>query len=294
MNVVWLGDADCSNPDVAGQKAAGLSRLITDFPIPTGFCITTAAFDRWKKWCQHSGSGSSSRVSPAFLLRAIEEAYDRLAEMTGEPSPAVAVRSSGTYEDGKTSSFAGIHDTYINVSGAGAVADAACRCFSSCNTRRASEYCRIMNVSVDDLRMGVLVQSLVPADVSAVAFSLDPIKNDRELIIVDACWGLCGHIVDGKVNPDRWTIRKNDMVISERRIADKAKMCVLKNQGTEEVAVPRNFRRQPALSDDMAIQIARLAESLEKRTQYAVDIECSVWKDVLYLLQCRRITAWGK
>src|SRR5436853_1867342 len=101
---------------------------------------------------------------------AITEAYGMLGERCGHAHPPVAVRSSALDEDGSTASFAGQHDTYLNIRGANAVLDAVQRCVRSAASPTALAYREERRLQMSDLRIAVLVQQLVPSEVSAVAF----------------------------------------------------------------------------------------------------------------------------
>ena len=97
--------------------------------------------------------------------------------------------------------------------------------------------------------MAVLVQQLVAADASAVAFSVDPVSGDRDLIVVNATWGLGESLVGGLVTPDSYRLRKADLQIVARQLADKSQISVPMVGGTQQVALPAERRMAPALSD---------------------------------------------
>src|SRR5690348_16357256 len=111
MNIVWLGEAACHNRAVVGGKAAYLSQLAAEYRVPPGFCLTA--------------NGGTDTV-PALAV-----AYDELAARSATATPLVAFRSSALDEDGASASFAGQHETYLNVMGLAAVADAVHRCRAS-------------------------------------------------------------------------------------------------------------------------------------------------------------------
>jgi len=217
-------------------------------------------------------------------------AYRTLGDRCGVDTPSVAVRSSALDEDGAGASFAGQHETYLNVVGAAAVAEAVARCWASVRSPRALEYRRRQGFPLDGARIAVLVQQLIPADVSSVVFSANPVTGSRDEVMINASWGLGESIVGGTVTPDTYVVRKVDMSIVSRQIAEKRQMTVLVPGGTREVDVPRFLRAQPTLTDDQVVEMARLGVTLERRTGHPVDIECAVHAGQLYLLQCRPIT----
>ena len=136
MEVLWLGHADCHDVERAGAKAANLSRLAAGYRIPPGFCVAAEAYARW---AEVTGSGlpaSPTHAIPPALHDTLAPAYRNLAEMCGVSDPSVAVRSSAVDEDGATRSFAGQHETYLNIVGVDAVAEALLRCWTSVRTAR--------------------------------------------------------------------------------------------------------------------------------------------------------------
>src|SRR5215208_3262111 len=165
--IVWLGEPASEARERVGGKVAPLSRLAAQYRVPPGFCLTTEAHEQ----ALAAGDGQSL---PDHLRWAIIDAYQELAERTGLAEPAVAVRSSAVDEDGDETSFAGQHDTYLNVVGAEAVVDAAIRCWASARAPRALDYRRQHGLAVDGARLAVLVQQLVVADVAGVVFSANP------------------------------------------------------------------------------------------------------------------------
>jgi pyruvate,water dikinase len=162
-----------------------------------------------------------------------------LGEICGITDPSVAVRSSATDEDGATLSFAGQYETYLNIVGAHAVAEAVVRCWDSLRTGRALAYRQGQGSSTTGAHLAVLVQQLVPADVSAVVFSANPVTGCDQEVMINASWGLGESLVSGTVTPDTYMVRKSDLAIACRDIAEKRRMTVLAQQGTCEVPVPR-------------------------------------------------------
>jgi phosphoenolpyruvate synthase/pyruvate phosphate dikinase len=291
MEVLWLGHSDCHDVNRAGAKAANLSRLAADYRIPPGFCITAEAYSRWAEVTGSGHLASPTASIPPALYNALASAYRSLAEICGVSHPSVAVRSSAIDEDGATRSFAGQHETYLNIVGVDAVAETVVRCWASVWTERALAYRCGQGLSVEDVRLAVLVQQLVPADASAVVFSANPMTGSCDEILINASWGLGESIVSGTVTPDAYLIRKADLAIGSRDIAEKRRMTVLARQGTHEIPIPRRHQRAPSIDDGQALELARLGMALESAMGWPVDIECAYRGRDLYLLQCRPITA---
>jgi phosphoenolpyruvate synthase/pyruvate phosphate dikinase len=124
-------------------------------------------------------------------------------------------------------------------------------------------------------------------------FSANPVTGNRDEVMINASWGLGESIVGGTVTPDTYIVRKADLAIVSRHIADKQRMTVPAHQGTQEVPVPRRQRNNPAIDDEQVAEMARLSITLESAMGGPVDIECACQGRELYLLQCRLITTLG-
>jgi pyruvate,water dikinase len=277
MNLLWLGDPKSFESGLVGGKAANLSRLARMHAqrVPDGFCIPVTLMNE---------------AHPLDLRDEIVTAISELMACHRLPELVVAVRSSAVDEDGAVASFAGQHETYLNIVGADAIIQAVVRCWESARSERALEYRRQQGLAVDRPQLAVFVQQLVAADAAAVAFSANPITGNRAEIMINASWGLGESIVGGTVTPDTFIIRKPDLAIIQRVIADKQRMTVSDPQGTHEVDVPRFLRKEASLTDEQVVEMAKLALTLEATMEHPVDVEGAYAAGELYLLQCRPIT----
>ena len=282
MDILWLGEETCHDVALTGGKAASLSFLSSRYRVPPGFCVTTTAYGKW------GGTGKAASC-PEDLGKLLETAWARL-ESDGEGPCRVAVRSSAVDEDGQQASFAGQYETFLNVEGVVALSDAIVRCWASAETERAIHYRETRAERTGNAGLAVLVQRLVPEDVSAIAFSANPVTGNRDGIVVNAAWGLGESVVGGMVTPDTFVVRKKDLTLLKQEVAEKDCMTVSIQGGTEEVRVPGFMRKAASLEPDQVTEIAQLARDLENHLNHPVDLECAVADSVLFLLQCRPIT----
>lgn len=279
MNLLWLGDPKSFDVTLVGGKAANLSRLARLYHrVPDGFSLPVTVLDE---------------AHPLDLQDEITAAISDLMNCHRLPDFIAAVRSSAVDEDGATASFAGQHETYLNIVGAEAIIQAVIRCWESARSEHALDYRRKQGLSVERPQIAVLVQQLVASDVAAVVFSANPITGNRDEVVINASWGLGESIVGGTVTPDTFIVRKSDLAIISRTIADKQHMVVSTPGGTHEVDVPRFLRTQASLNDEQVVEMAKLALTLEATMGYPVDVECAYAGAKLYLLQCRPITTLG-
>lgn len=290
--VLWLGKEASFDPFTVGGKTASLSRLAARYPVPPGFALTTTAF-RNEAHTDSRETGITTRVLSDRLYAEVEEAYELLGKLCGTDSPAVAVRSSAVDEDGGDASFAGQHETFLNISGARAVMEAIERCWESFHAPHALEYRRKQGLPIEGVTAAVLVQQLVVADVSAVMFTADPVSGNQNEMIINASWGLGESIVGGTVTPDVYRVRKDGLRITQQQISKKRHMTVAMPNGTREVRIPAFLHMQPTLTNEQAISIARMGIALEREMDRPVDVECELSHGTLYLLQCRPITTLG-
>ncbi|MEP7355766.1 MAG: PEP/pyruvate-binding domain-containing protein [Anaerolineales bacterium] len=275
-NLLWIGDPKSFDAALVGGKAANLSRLARLYHrVPDGFSVPVTVM---------------AEAHPVDLRDEIAAALADLMACHRLPDFVGAVRSSAVDEDGAAASFAGQHETYLNVVGVDEIIRAITRCWESARSEHALDYRRRQGLSVERLQLAVLVQQLVAADVAAVAFSANPVTGNRDEVMINASWGLGESIVGGTVTPDTFVVRRSDLAVISRVIADKQQMTVSAPGGTREVAVPRFLRQAACLTDEQVVEMARLALTLETTMGHPVDVEGAFAAGELYLLQCRPIT----
>ncbi|MFA7588604.1 MAG: phosphoenolpyruvate synthase, partial [Novosphingobium sp.] len=236
----------------------------------------------------------------------IRAAYRSLAETTQTAAPAVAVRSSATAEDLPDASFAGQHETYLNIRGEKALLDACLRCFASLFTDRAISYRETKGFDHFAVALSVGVQQMVRSDLagSGVMFTIDTESGFPGIATISAAWGLGETIVQGAVNPDRYVVFKplldtpGARPIIEKALGDKAIRMIYAEEGgrqTRIVPATPNERQSFVLDDDEILELGRWAVAVERHYGRPMDLEWA--KDgsngLLYLVQARPETIHG-
>ncbi|MDD5468013.1 MAG: PEP/pyruvate-binding domain-containing protein [Anaerolineales bacterium] len=300
----------------AGGKGVSLAWLArAGLPVPDGFHVTTQAYRRFVS-ANHLQPGIQSAlqgVDPArpATLEAASQAIARLftqATIPGElanaivsayaglpgANPPVAVRSSATAEDLPEASFAGQQETYLNISGAADVLEAARRCWASLWTARAIAYRLRQNVPAEGVALAVVVQLLVDAEAAGILFTANPLNARRDEIVINAAWGLGEAVVGGAVTPDTLTLDKVTGKVIQRQTAAKLAMTVRLGSGTQERPVPESLRNVPVLSDAQAAELARLALRIETLYGQPMDVEWALADGRFAIVQARPITALGE
>jgi pyruvate,water dikinase len=304
-------DLACLGPQllpVVGGKAANLGELIrAGFPVPPGFCVTTAAYQQIAADAElgavidavDPGAEAGRLVELAERARAailaspvpaaVADAVDRAYRALGDDVP-VAVRSSATAEDLPSASFAGQQDTYLNVVGADAVLDAVRRCWASLWTDRAVSYRTTNGIDHTTVRLAVVVQRMIDPQIAGVLFTADPVTGHRGHTVIDASPGLGEAVVSGAVNPDHFVVDTAGAVL-ERRLGDKRVVVrSLPGGGTEQVARPADAGR-PCLSNAQIRNLTALGQRVQAHYGAPQDIEWALdGAGVLWLTQARAIT----
>jgi pyruvate,water dikinase len=264
--------------ELVGGKCANLGELTqAGFPVPPGFAVTTAAYER------------------DDIGAAVGAAYAELGRLAGRADPPVAVRSSAIAEDMPDASFAGVQDTYLWICGLEAVLDGVRRCWASFHNPEAVAYREAHGITRGG--MGVAVQYMVDARVAGVMFTLNPVSGDPSSIAIDASYGLGVSVVGGDVTPDSFLVSKVTREIVRRQIGAKATEVVADPAAATTLTreVPEDLRAQPSLSDEEIDRLAEIGRGVEKHYARAQDIEWAIDRhlDELFLLQSRPETVWS-
>jgi phosphohistidine swiveling domain-containing protein len=283
-SVIDLEQVSSADVPLVGGKAAALGEMLrTGLPVPKGFCVTTEAYRECMGGLRPVPPDAKF---PDTVVEAITRAYESLVVTS------VAVRSSATAEDLPQASFAGQQDSFLNVRGRDAVIDAVRRCWASLWSPRAVQYREHLGVDPRDVAMGVVVQTLVPADVAGVLFTANPSTGARDEIVVNASFGLGEAVVSGLVTPDIYVLDKSTLVVKQTLCSPKPVMVVPgRGGGTRQVSTPEDQVEGRTLSDVLLRQLATLG--LRAETCFAgmpQDVEWAVSGDRCWLVQSRPIT----
>lgn len=291
---------------LVGGKGASLSRLTAlGAPVPPAFALTTHAYREFAMGLSlpaqmgeigdddlpHIRAQIESTPLPPPLAELITSGFYTFAREC-DGSPILAVRSSATAEDSAAFSFAGLHDTVLDVRDVRELERAVKQCWASLWSERAVAYRRAGGLATDEAEIAVVVQALIPSDVSFVVFTADPVNGKEDYVIISASWGLGEAVVSGLVVPDHIVIGPGGDVI-EYLVGDKDRMIIPSGDGghgTREVAVPRVLRTEPVLTAAQAAVIGSMARDLSHRLGYKADIEGGIAKGTVYLFQARPIT----
>ena len=231
---------------------------------------------------------------PAPVAQAI-----RTAVALRGPQAAWAVRSSATAEDLAEASFAGQHDSLLDVRGPEAVLEAVRCCWISLFTERAMSYRLKHRVPDRAVAMAVVVQEFVPAEVSGVLFTADPLTGDTRRLIIEAAPGLGDTLVSGKVSPDRLVLDKDTLRLLDQTVhriqhpggRDSVEPTHPRHTSSQSSTESRPTRDEPCLDEATARRLGRLGIEAERLFGAPQDLEWAARDGQVFLLQSRPITA---
>ena len=333
--IKWFSELGIADVSVVGGKNASLGEMYRELTVqgvkvPNGFAITAQAYrhvleqaDAWPRLHAALNGLDVSNVDdlalraqrardivyeaslPADLVSQIGAAYRQLVAEYGEQL-TVAVRSSATAEDLPTASFAGQHETYLNVTGEAKLIDAVRRCFASLFKDRAISY-RVEN-GFDHFKvyLSVGVMKMVRSDLasSGVIFSLDTESGFRDVVFITGAYGLGENVVQGTVDPDEFYVFKPTLAQGHRAVlrrslgAKKIRMVYAKGGGRDpihNVPTPKEDQQRFCISDEEVLTLADAAVKIEQhysaKAGHAMPMDIEWAKDGidgrLYMVQAR-------
>ena len=302
---------------IVGGKGANLGEMARfGLPVPNGFVATVAAYATFLAHNELSGriqrlvdgldvDNTASLQSAAAAVReliltgeipaevrdALVAAYRDLS-IGGDAAATVAVRSSATAEDTGDFSFAGMFESFLNVTGESDLLAHVRRCWASTFGARVLFYRQKRGFPVE-MPIAVVVQRLVNAEKSGVMFTADPACHDRSRIVVEAAWGFGEAVVGGQLVPDRYVLEKSTLRVLDVRISEKEFLLTRDAEKSRLVAVnltgdPRASAR--VLTDDELRTLGELARKAEDHYGVPQDLEFAIDAKTIYLTQTRPIT----
>lgn len=335
QHIRWYHDLGINDTALVGGKNASLGEMIRELKdlgiqVPEGFATTSDAFrlfirentlgevirSEMEAYREDPNrlSESGHRVREAILhgtfpisvAGAITAGYEQLCEKAGVSELSVAVRSSATAEDLPGASFAGLHNTYLNVRGKSQLLEMTKHCFASLFTDRSIMYREEKGFDHMDIALSVGIQRMIKAENSGsgVMFTIDTETGFPDLILINAAWGLGENIVQGTVNPDQYLIfkplldhEKFKPIIEKKIGSKKFKMVYESDNGTttKNIKTTLNEQNSLVLNDDEILQLAKWGKVIEQHYDRPMDIE---WvKDdnsgELFIVQARPETVHG-
>ncbi len=306
-SVVTLESLSTTNMPLAGGKARALAHLIqNDFQVPSGSAILASAFNSFidecgltprlralsgfdrnninelKQYCQYLTDILLSKPISTVLQAEIYRHFDSLN------TDYVAVRSSAACEDSQKHSWAGRLDTFLNTDSS-ALLENIRKCWASMFSLRSIHYALAQSREDVDFAVAIIVQKMLKPEVSGVCFTINPVSQACDQIIIEAGYGLGESIVGGLITPDMYIVGKRELEIREAKIGRQITMISQAKEGNRQVSVPDEISRRQKLRDMQIMELAKLCKDVEKLFGMPQDIEWALEGEKLFILQSRPI-----
>jgi len=302
-----------TNSDIAGGKGASLGEMLNaGIPVPDGFVILSTTFEEFlnksnliqeidavlesvDRSAVHSIDEASEKIQalikyakiPVDIVMEIETEFAQLG------SEFVAVRSSATAEDGADHAWAGQLDSFLNTT-KDTLLEKVQDCWASLFTPRAIFYRFEKGLHTTKISVAVVVQTMVNSEKSGIAFSVHPVTQDRNQIIIEAGFGLGEAIVSGSVTPDSYVVSKTPREIIDIYVSDQSKALYRKAGGGNEWHELEARGSLQVFSNPEILELTGIIVSIENHYGFPCDIEWAYEGGKFYITQSRPITTLSK
>src|SRR3989344_983836 len=258
---------------IVGGKGASLGEMLNaGIPVPPGFVITTEAFRKFQ-----------NQELPIDVKREILDAFDKLG------TERVAVRSSAVAEDSSSASWAGQLETYLNVDREDLMRSVI-KCWGSISSERAKAYAAEQKTAKENLAVAVVIQQMVESEKSGVTFTINPITQNRDELVIEAGYGLGELLVQGLITPDTYVVDKRTFKVISKSINRQDKMLVFRDGKNKMIEVLREKRHIQVLYDAQIRHLVKIALDIETHFRAPQDIEWAFEDGKFYIVQSRPIT----
>jgi len=314
--IIWFKDCSYKNKHLVGGKCSSLGELHSiakriGFAIGDGFALSIDMYDDFIKYnelenkietmvneidtsnikeLEEKSRSLRNIISQASFTKEhtdlIFQYYHKLSQIYGKECIEVAVRSSALAEDLPNASFAGQHDTFLNVKGTKELIQSIKECFASLFNSRAVSYRKTHNIALSDVKISVAIQKMIRSDIGSagVAFSLDPETGYNKAIVINSAFGLGELVVSGGVKPDEFILDKRvlrdiegDPIIIKKK-GDKNTKIVYdtENGGVKEIETDEFEKLNYSMSNSQMVTLGRYLLQLEKTYSKLFDKEIGV------------------
>lgn len=301
-----------SNADIAGGKGASLGEMMqAGIPVPDGFVVLSTTFDHFLHETDltqeidsilttvdhkemHTVEGASEKIQG--LIKNVQMPKSIAEEIKNQfkvlDTEYVAVRSSATAEDGQEHAWAGQLDSYLNITKEN-VLEKVQHCWASLFTPRAIFYRFEKGLNTTKISVAVVVQKMINSEKSGIAFSVHPVTEDRNQLIIEAGLGLGEAIVSGQITPDSYVVEKEPRNILDVNVSEQSRGLFRKSDGGNEWIELGEKGKKQALSEIQINELSELIIKIENHYGFPCDIEWAFESGEFYIVQSRPITTLG-
>ncbi|MBU6430765.1 MAG: hypothetical protein KGJ58_01855 [Patescibacteria group bacterium] len=310
-----FGQISKLDASIAGGKGASLGEMTqAGFAVPSGFVILSSAFEKFleendlnikidtilhsiNQKEMHTVENSSEKIKDLILKAKMPKdiSEEIKKEFKNLKSKFVAVRSSATVEDFSSAAWAGQLDTFLNTTEKTLLANVQ-RCWASLFTPRAIFYRFEKGLHNSKISVAVVVQKMVESEVSGIAFSVHPVTQDHNQMIIEAGYGLGEAIVSGQITPDSYVAEKEPRRIIDKNVSAQERGIYRKPRsgGNEWQNILQEKGQRQKLTDEQILELSELIIKIENHYGAPQDIEWAMEDDKFYITQSRPITTLEK
>jgi len=302
---------------IAGGKGASLGEMTNaKLPVPPGFVVLAEAYEYFINETPKSPVAETELDIDAQLTKinfddtnSIDRASNVIRDIMNDTkmpkvlsdeikaefkklkAKFVAVRSSATAEDSSIASWAGELETYLNTTEKTLLQNVK-QCWSSLFTPRAIFYRYEKKLTDQKVSVAVVVQAMIESEIAGVVFTVHPVTEDKNQMIIESGFGLGEAVVSGQITPDSYVVSKKDLAILDINIAEQKKMLVRKGPAGSNSwrAVSKAKQEGQKLTSQQIIELAKICLKIEKHYKKPQDIEWAYAKGKFYITQSRPIT----
>lgn len=295
---------------LAGGKGASLGEMTNaGIPVPPGFVVLSDSFERFLTETQlyaeidsilhkvdhkeiHMVEAASEAIKSLILSKDMPKDIETaiMTEFDALGAQWVAVRSSATAEDGADHAWAGQLESYLNTSRS-AVLERVKHCWASLFTPRAIFYRFEKGLHTTKISVAVVIQKMVDSEISGIAFSVHPVTEDKNQLIIEAGFGLGEAIVSGQITPDSYVVEKEPRTIWDVNVSTQDRALYKKDSGGNEWRdIPEPKASSQVLSGEQILELSKIILNIENHYGFPCDIEWAFEKGKFYIVQSRPIT----
>ncbi len=295
---------------LAGGKGASLGEMTqAGIPVPPGYVVLSTAFEQFIEETNlraeidailhkvnhhdiHTVESASQQIQAIILSAEMSSVLGKEIQrhFTELKAEFVAVRSSATAEDSSAAAWAGQLDTYLNTTEKTLLQNVK-RCWASLFTPRAIFYRFEKNLHTQKISVAVVVQKMVESEIAGIAFSVHPVTQDRNQLIIEAGYGLGEAVVSGQITPDSYVVEKKGWAIVDCNVAEQEKGLYRKKGGDNEWKnIPATKKEAQKLTNDQILELSKMVVRIETHYGFPCDIEWAMEKNKIYITQSRPIT----
>jgi phosphoenolpyruvate synthase/pyruvate phosphate dikinase len=305
----WFKELSKESVPIAGGKGASLGEMLNSkIPVPDGFVILSNSFEKFleetdlnveldsilhkvnheeMQSIENASEEIKALIMNAKMPKDIEKEIKEKFKVLN--SKFVAVRSSATSEDSSSAAWAGQLDSFLNTTEKDLFENVK-RCWASLFTPRAIFYRFEKGLHTTKISVAVVVQRMVNSEISGIAFSVHPVTQDRNQLIIEAGFGLGEAIVSGQITPDSYVVEKNPRRIIDKNISKQERGLFRISSGGNEWKSTLANGAQQKLSEKQIHELTEIILRIEKHYQFPCDIEWAFESNKFFIVQSRPIT----